>query len=65
MEIHAPKEMPAIQQILASRLKDCSQSKADAASDNSPAPFSNTPWLRPTPRKLNRNTEKPRFENML
>jgi hypothetical protein len=64
MEIQAPKDTPTSQQMRVSRLNDCSQSSAEAASDSSPAPFSNRPWLRPTPRKLNRSTEKPRSANM-
>ena len=58
MVAELPKEKPAIQQLLASGLIDCAQSSAEAASDNSPWPWSNAPWLRPTPRKLNRSTEK-------
>ncbi len=33
------------------------ESSAAAASDNSPVPWSNEVWLRPTPRKLKRSTE--------
>ena len=40
-----------------------SQSSAVAASASSPMPPSNSPCERPTPRKLNRRTEKPRFMN--
>ncbi len=58
MPIQAPNEKPAIQQLRASGLIDCAQSSAEAASDSSPWPWSNAPWLRPTPRKLNRSTEK-------
>ncbi len=58
MPIQAPKENPAIQQLRASGLIDCAQSSAAAESDNSPIPWSNEPWLRPTPRKLKRSTEK-------
>ena len=61
MPIQAPKETPAIQQVRASGLTDCAQSSAAAASDSSPAPWSKAPWLRPTPRKLKRSAEKPRF----
>src|SRR5216117_1963749 len=61
MPIQAPKEKPAIQQERASGLIDCAQSSADAASDNSPVPWSNAPWLRPTPRKLKRSTAKFRW----
>src|SRR6185437_8235367 len=60
MPIQAPKEKPAIQQAEAFGLYICSQSSAEAASDSSPSPRSKLPWLRPTPRKLNRNVEKPR-----
>src|SRR5687768_2450275 len=63
MPIQAPKEKPATQQELALALTDCSQSRAEAASDSSPRPLSNSPWLRPTPRKLKRRTEKPFFTN--
>src|SRR5215468_4592179 len=58
MPIQAPKEKPAIQQLLASGLIDCAQSSAAAESESSPSPWSNEPWLRPTPRKLKRSTEK-------
>ena len=58
MPIHAPKEKPAIQQLRASGLMDWAQSRAEAASASSPCPWSNDPWLLPTPRKLNRRTEK-------
>ena len=64
MPIQAPKETPAIQQAEALGLYICSQSSAEAASDNSPMPWSNMPWLRPTPRELKRRTEKPRFANI-
>ena len=60
MPIQAPNEKPAIQQERASGLIDCAQSSADAASDSSPVPWSNVPWLRPTPRKLKRMAAKPR-----
>ncbi len=60
MPIHDPKDTPAIQQARASGLIDCAQSSAEAASDNSPWPWSNAPWDRPTPRKLKRSTENPR-----
>ena len=60
MAIQVPNETPAIQQLLASGLTICSQSSAEAASDSSPGPPSQMPWLRPTPRKLKRSTEKPR-----
>src|ERR1041384_6196248 len=60
MPIHAPNEKPAIQHERASGLIDCAQSSAEAASESSPVPWSNEPWLRPTPRKLKRSTEKPR-----
>ena len=63
MPIQAPNEKPATQQARASGLMVCAQSSADAASDNSPVPWSNEPWLRPTPRKLKRSTEKPRCAN--
>src|SRR5207248_11654232 len=58
MPIQAPNENPAIQQLRASGLIDCAQSSAEAASDSSPWPWSNEPWLLPTPRKLKRSTEK-------
>ena len=64
MPIQAPKETPAIQQARASGLSACAQSSAAAASESSPAPWSKMPWLRPTPRKLKRSTEKPRFTKM-
>ena len=64
MPIHAPNEKPAIQQPRASGWMDWSQSSAEAASASSPAPWSNSPWLRPTPRKLKRRTVKPRSLNM-
>ena len=60
MPIQAPNEKPAIQQLRASVLTVCAQSSAEAASDNSPMPWSKPPWLRPTPRKLKRSAEKPR-----
>src|SRR5438874_2927890 len=63
MPIQAPNEKPAIQQLLASALIDCAQSSAEAASDNSPTPWSNEPWLLPTPRKLHRSTENCRCTN--
>jgi len=65
MPIHAPKENPAIQVVCASGWKLCTQSSAAAASDNSPMPLSNVPWLRPTPRKLKRNVAKPRRTKVL
>ena len=65
MPIHAPKLKPAIQVVDASGWKLCTQSSADAASDNSPMPLSNSPSLRPTPRKLKRNTPNPRATNVL
>ncbi len=58
--IQAPKEKPATQQPLLFGLCCCIQSSALAASRSSPWPWSNTPWERPTPRKLKRSTEKPR-----
>ena len=60
MPIHAPKEKPAIQVCVASGWIDCTQSSAEAASDSSPMPLSNSPWLLPTPRKLKRSVAKPR-----
>jgi hypothetical protein len=60
MPIHAPKDTPAIQHDLASGVTACTQSSAAAESDNSPAPWSNAPWLRPTPLKLKRRAENPR-----
>ena len=60
MPIQAPNEMPAIQQARASGLTAWAQSSAAAASESSPWPWSNVPWLRPTPRKLKRSAEKPR-----
>ncbi len=39
-------------------------SDAAAASLNSPMPWSNRPWERPTPRELKRSTAKPRSANM-
>ena len=60
MPIQAPNEKPAIQHERASGLIVCAQSSAEAASDSSPVPWSNEPWLRPTPRKLKRSTENPR-----
>ena len=64
MPIQAPKETPAIQQARASGLTDWAQSRAAAASESSPWPWSKAPWLRPTPRKLKRRTEKPRFTKL-
>jgi hypothetical protein len=64
MAIQVPNETPAIQQYLASGLTLCSQSSAEAASASSPGPPSQKPWLRPTPRKLNLSTEKPRCTNV-
>jgi hypothetical protein len=64
MPIHAPNDTPAIQHARASGFTDWAQSRAAAASDSSPAPWSNEPWLRPTPRKLKRSAEKPRFTNV-
>ena len=58
MAIQAPNENPPIQQPLALVLYDCIQSRAAVASLSSPWPLSNEPWLRPTPRKLKRSTEK-------
>ncbi len=65
MEIHAPKEKPAIQVVCASGWKLCTQSSAAAASLSSPIPLSNTPCERPTPRKLKRKVAKPRFTKVL
>src|SRR5579871_43630 len=59
MLIQAPNENPAAQQDDAFGLTDCSQSRAEAASDSSPMPLSKSPCDRPTPRKLNRRTENP------
>ena len=64
MPIHEPNDTPAIQQARASGFTACTQSRAEAASDNSPTPWSNEPWLRPTPRKLKRRAAKPRFANV-
>src|SRR4029079_308541 len=58
--IQVPNDTPAIQQRLASGLTICSGSSARAPSELSPGPPSQMPWLRPTPRKLKRGTEKPR-----
>src|SRR4028118_334572 len=58
--IQAPKLKPPIQVDSASGWIDCTQSSAEAASLSSPMPLSNTPWLLPTPRKLNRKVAKPR-----
>ena len=63
MPTQAPKSKPATQHWDAAGLVVCSQSRAVAASASSPMPESNSPWLRPTPRKLNRRTLKPRFMN--
>src|ERR1700757_4178531 len=60
MPIQAPNEKPATQQDPALGLYVCSQSSDAAASESSPSPRSKLPWLRPTPRKLNRKVEKPR-----
>jgi hypothetical protein len=43
--IQAPKLTPATQVVSASGWIDCTQSRADAASLNSPIPLSNRPWL--------------------
>src|SRR3569833_3363687 len=59
--IQAPKLTPATQVVSASGWIDCTQSSAAAASDNSPKPLSNTPWLLPSPRKLKRSVAKPRL----
>ena len=64
MAIQAPNEKPATQQPELFGLCCCIQSSAAAASRSSPWPWSNTPCDRPTPRKLNRSTEKPRRANM-
>ena len=42
MEIQAPNDTPTSQQMRVSRLKDCSQSSAEAASDSSPAVLEQT-----------------------
>ena len=57
------RETPAMRQARAPGWIDGSESGAAAASDSSPAPWSKPPWLRPTPRKLKRSTEKPRSAN--
>ena len=54
-------ELLITQQVEAFGFWLCIQSRADAASLSSPMPLSNSPWLRPTPRKLKRSTAKPRF----
>ena len=59
MEIQAPNEKPATQHAEAFGLEVWSQSSAEAASDSSPWPLSNAPWLFPTPRKLNLSAENP------
>ena len=63
MPTNAPNEYPAIHSPLEDGLTICIQSSAAAASLISPMPPSYRPWLRPTPRKLNRITEKPSFWN--
>jgi hypothetical protein len=65
MPIQAPNEKPAIQVVSASGWTCCTQSRALAASDSSPMPLSNTPWLLPTPRKLKRKVAKPRRTKVL
>ena len=65
MPIQAPNEKPPTQVVCASGLNCCIQSSALAASLNSPMPLSNTPWLRPTPRKLKRSVAKPRLTKLL
>src|SRR6266700_2108761 len=60
MPIQAPNEKPATQHERASGLMVCAQSSADAESESSPATWSNEPWLRPIPLKLNGSTENPR-----
>ena len=55
----AARTMSDAQVVDASGWKLCTQSSADAASESSPMPWSNSPWLRPTPRKLNRITVNP------
>jgi hypothetical protein len=65
MPISAPKLTPATQVVCASGWIVCTQSSAEAASLSSPMPLSNDPWLRPTPRKLNRKVAKPRSTNVL
>ena len=60
MPIQAPKLTPATQVVSASGWICCTQSSAEAASDSSPMPLSNVPWLLPTPRKLKRSVAKPR-----
>ena len=62
--IHAPKLTPATHVVSASGWMLCTQSSALAASDSSPMPLSNTPWLLPTPRKLKRSVAKPRRTNV-
>ena len=58
--IQAPKLTPATQVVSASGWICWTQSSAEAASDSSPMPLSNVPWLLPTPRKLKRRVAKPR-----
>ena len=65
MPIQAPKLKPAIQVVSASGWIGWTQSSAEAASESSPMPLSNTPWLLPTPRKLKRRVAKPRRTKVL
>src|SRR3984885_4584195 len=60
MPIQEPNEKPAIQQLRASGLIVCAQSRAEAASESSPMPCAKPPGLLPAPRKLKRRAEKPR-----
>ncbi len=64
MPIHEPNDTPAIQHAFASGFTACTQSRAAAASDSSPEPWSKDPWLRPTPRKLKRRAANPRLANV-
>src|ERR1700722_11982921 len=64
MPIQAPKEMPQTQTLEGLGYSVFIQSSTAAASDNSPEPLSKLPWLRPTPRKLNRTVVQPSPWNM-
>ena len=56
--IKEPNEKPAIQHCELSKFSLSIQSRAAAASANSPCPLSNSPSLLPTPLKLTLQTEK-------
>src|SRR5690242_9709967 len=64
MPIQAPNEIPHTHTNDGFGYSVFIQSSTAAASESSPAPESNVPWLRPTPRKLNRTVVQPSLWNM-